>query len=164
MTEPNIRETRSDRADPRSSSQQDRIPRLLFVLSLLMICFGYGFVAGSWRLPPYDLIHKAFADFHDIWRYWRNDLGLEPTRHLVPRRGEKGGFVSIDRKRMAPGNRLIAGLTASRATLHGIVLYDPDVRNCTIGRSITPNWTPMARVPPTSSFMASKSLKTAPSS
>ena len=92
----------------------------------MMICFGYGFVAGSWRLPPYDLIHKAFADFHDIWRYWRNDLGLEPTRHLVPGRGEKGGFVSIDRKRMAPGNRLIAGLTASRATLHGIVLYDPD--------------------------------------
>jgi len=95
---------------------------------LLVICFGYGFAAGSWRLPPYGLIHKAISDFIDLQRHWRNDLGLEPTRHLVRRRGENRGFVSLDRSRMAPGNRLIAGLTPSGATLHGVVLYDIDGR------------------------------------
>ena len=94
------------------------------MLSLMFFCFLYGFSAGVGQLPPHDLLVSTLATTHDLMNFWRNDFGFRPTRHLVRGHDGKPGFDAIDPAGMAPGNRLIAGLSANRNALNGAFLFD----------------------------------------
>ncbi|MCZ0814344.1 MAG: arylsulfotransferase family protein [Pseudomonadota bacterium] len=62
----------------------DRLAAAVFVLSIVVLSVVYGAVAsvrGWFPAPQIELAHDTIVD---LALFWRNDLGLAPTRHLVP--------------------------------------------------------------------------------
>jgi hypothetical protein len=110
-------------------SFSDRIGPILFAISLAIIAMVYGTFA-SWRnwfpAPQIGLAHSTLLD---ISTNWKNDLALEPTRHLVapgganagPERGLSGKPTGAS----AEGYILVAGLNENQdESFHVVHLYD----------------------------------------
>lgn len=104
----------------------DRFAAILFTVSLIMIAMIYGIVS-SWRnwfpAPQVGLAHRTLIN---IVGNWKNDFGLEPTRHLIALgstrtgvdRGDTGEFQS-------DGHVLIAGLNdRQEESFHVVQLLD----------------------------------------
>lgn len=96
----------------------------LFIFSLFFVFFGGGFLTAVMKLPPYELLMKAYKALPEITQYWENDLGLTPTRHLFAAAPGRKKFTIIDEPHFAEGYTLIAGLTPGKKTWLGVVLYD----------------------------------------
>jgi Arylsulfotransferase (ASST) len=114
--------------DPRTAESGIRqaLPLLMFIFAVAFAAFSYGYLAAVKKLPPYDLISTAYDTVVDLAKYWKNDLNIEPTRHLVESRPGRPAFATYLPGRLARGNRLISGLTAGRKALNGALLYTPD--------------------------------------
>lgn len=107
----------------------DRVARRLFVFALVFVAFGYGIAAGIAGLPPAPQLQALYYQALDLRRHWKNDLGLEPTRLLVPAYPDRRTrFIVHAANAMPPGQLLVAGLTPERATLNSVILYDTDGR------------------------------------
>ncbi|MGD1883273.1 MAG: arylsulfotransferase family protein [Paracoccaceae bacterium] len=94
----------------------ESLARGFFVVSLGLIAMVYGIVSSWWGWFPAPQIGEAHRTYLDVSRNWRNDLGLEPTRHLVkpngPQAGNPGrGYDLREGSKRAPGYILIAGLS-----------------------------------------------------
>jgi hypothetical protein len=92
------------------SNVKDILSKVLFVLGLMLVAFGYGVAAMQSGWFPAKLIKNATATFQDLRLHWRNDLGLEPTRHLGPARHPGDGVTVRDEARMEPGLTWLAGM------------------------------------------------------
>lgn len=87
----------------RGSSMVDRFAVVAFVVGLLVIAFGYGFVAGKQRLFPHEemgRLEEAAAAFYKVY--------LQPPSRatqglLLPARDDRAGAVVHDVGRAAPG-------------------------------------------------------------
>ena len=112
--------------DSDSRKREPLLPRVLFVFSLVFFAFLYGYMAATSRLPPSGLITTAVSTLKDLRQHWKNDLNIEPTRHLVKADAGRQRFVIHAPDRMAPGDRLVAGLTAGRTAMNGAILYRAD--------------------------------------
>lgn len=100
----------------------DRIARGFFVISLALIAMVYGIVSSWWGWFPAPQIGEAHRTYMDVSRNWRNDIGLEPTRHLVAPNGPEGTVTAERGYDMRPGTErqpgyvLIAGLSDDQDT------------------------------------------------
>ncbi|WP_179378335.1 arylsulfotransferase family protein [Jannaschia marina] len=103
------------------SQTLDRLARGAFIASLVVIASVYGVVSSWWGWFPAPQIGEAHRTFVDLRQNWRNDIGLEPTRHLVPPNGPSAGNPDRGYERRtgterAPGYILIAGLSDDQDT------------------------------------------------
>ncbi|WP_127902278.1 arylsulfotransferase family protein [Solirhodobacter olei] len=109
---------------------RDARARAVFVLSAIVLAVLYGTEAGRSNWFPNPQISLAMTTVQDVSRYWQNDLGLKPTRHLVPARNPgrpKGdtGFRILRPDEIEPGYVAIAGLSAEqKRSAFSVTLYD----------------------------------------
>jgi hypothetical protein len=108
----------------------DRLARLAFLLACVAIGVVYGVYAVRLNSFPNPQIVLAESTVRDLRANWRNDFGLEPTRHLVEARRPRAA-VGEETFRMhrpeaaQPGLTLIAGLSRDPArSAHAVTLYD----------------------------------------
>lgn len=107
----------------------ERLGPVLFVASLGVITLVYGTVATTRGWFPAPQIQLAQRTLMDISHNWKNDLALEPTRHLVK---PGGGDVAADRGlegkpsgTTKEGYVLVAGLNEDQdEAFHSVRLYD----------------------------------------
>lgn len=102
------------------------LPLLMFMFAVAFFAFFYGYLSAVKKLPPHGIIRTAHETVVDLAKYWKNDFNIEPTRHLVESRPERSAFATYHADRLAPGNRLVSGLTGGRSALNGALLYAPD--------------------------------------
>ncbi|MEI4472642.1 arylsulfotransferase family protein [Frigidibacter sp. MR17.24] len=91
----------------------DKAPLVLFAASVAVLATGYGVVAARNDWFPNPQVTLALDTIDDLRANWKNDVGLEPTRHLVPARkpGEAERFTVAMPDRVTPGYTLVAGLS-----------------------------------------------------
>jgi hypothetical protein len=109
----------------------DRFGLTAFVASAMLLSAGIGIAVARNDWFPNPQLSSAIGTLSDLRQHWRNDLALEPTRHLVPApaapRNESAEFVSHARDRVEPGYTLIAGLSRDQANAaFEVGLYDSD--------------------------------------
>jgi len=103
----------------------ERFLKIVFVLSFGVLCLVYGVVAVLYNLFPAPQIIEARATIIDVATYWKNDLALEPTRHLVPADDPERVVYRVLRPDLVPpGATMIGGLAPDRDRLQGVTLYD----------------------------------------
>jgi hypothetical protein len=108
------------------SGLRQALPLLLFIFAVAFFAFSYGYLAAIKKLPPHGLIKTARETVVDLAKYWKNDLNIEPTRHLVEGTPGRTAFATYHPARLAPGYRLVSGLTGGRTALNGATLYTAD--------------------------------------
>jgi hypothetical protein len=101
----------------------ERAARLAFVLGLVVLGFGYGFVARSWKLPPYEQL-KPVGDAVEAVRLYFTDADYL----TFPAPPGKGGVTLVDEAAAAPGVTFIARYDGERfgaelVDLQGRVLH-----------------------------------------
>lgn len=107
-------------------SPLDRLVFGGFVFSVVFLAMIYGIVASWWGWFPAQQVGLAHRTMLDVSANWQNDLGLEPTRHLVPPNdtGEASpdrGYSLAPGAVQQPGYILIAGLSDDQATSEHVV-------------------------------------------
>lgn len=110
----------------------ERLAPVVFVVSVGALGIVYGTVSSWWGWFPAPQIGMAHRTYLDISSNWRNDMGLEPTRHLVaPDDGDSGeadpdrGYEVFQPDRIQPGYTLVAGLNNDPdGTFHVVRLFD----------------------------------------
>jgi hypothetical protein len=109
---------------------KERIPFLAFCASVVVLSTLYGTAAARRDWFPNPQITLALDTIADLRANWKNDLALEPTRHLVAARTHRRsddleGFKMHHPGRAAPGYTLIAGLSTDQSrSAFDVVLYD----------------------------------------
>lgn len=109
----------------------DRLAAAAFVVSLCVIAVFYGTVSAWFGWFPAPQIGRAYHTILDLSENWKNDLALEPTRHLVapddsgrapdPERG----FAWHSDADPGPGYVLIGGLSDDQDTsVHVVRMFD----------------------------------------
>jgi hypothetical protein len=112
----------------------ERGPLLAFVGSAMVLASAYGMAAARNDWFPNPQVSLAFDTLADLRLHWRNDLALEPTRHLVPARtpARPAGFEGYrvhGPEAVTPGYVLIAGLSRDQArSTFEAGLYDSEGR------------------------------------
>ena len=107
----------------------DSIGLVLFVVSIAALAVIYGVVASWWGWFPAPQIGLAHRTYLDISQNWKNDLALEPTRHLVTPGGANGGpdrgVSGAPAGASSQGYVLVAGLNENQdESFHVVRLYD----------------------------------------
>ncbi|WP_062762177.1 arylsulfotransferase family protein [Falsirhodobacter sp. alg1] len=94
----------------------EKLPMIAFTVSVAVMGTAYGVFAARNNWFPHPQITLAMDTLNDMKANWKNDVGLEPTRHLVPSRtpGEAARFIVKDPAKVTPGYTLIAGLSADQ--------------------------------------------------
>ncbi len=111
-------------------SLSDRLGPVIFAVSLGALCVSYGVVAAWWGWFPAIMLGHANETLNNIRQNWKNDLELEPTRHLVApaiasRSLDNGGFQMHIPGAAEPGYTLISGLNPDQdVSFHAVSLYD----------------------------------------
>ncbi|QBF30551.1 arylsulfotransferase family protein [Thalassococcus sp. S3] len=110
-------------------SSGDRWGGILFAISLAFLSMLYGIVSSWWGWFPAIQIGEAHRTMLELRTNWRNDFGLQPTRHLVepiaPRPEGEDGFTLHRDGDAQPGYILITGLNPDPdGTFHMVTLYD----------------------------------------
>ena len=105
---------------------KEKHARYLFLFSVAFLAYLTGVLTGAFELPPYKLVSSSIRDVAGFVIHWKNDLGIEPTRHLY--RGQKSRTVwnIVDPQRMSKGLRVVASVTPSHEALYGVRLFDQD--------------------------------------
>jgi hypothetical protein len=108
----------------------DRIGLFACVGSAMVLAGFYGIAAARNDWFPNPQVSVALDTLEDLRTNWRNDLALEPTRHLVPARtpARPAGFEGYRVHRpeaVTPGYVLIAGLSPDQSrSAFEVGLYD----------------------------------------
>ena len=105
----------------------DRFSRVLFFVSLVTLSVVYGSFGAIYGWFPHKQIRQSLGAWLEFRENWRNDLELEPTRHLVPALRAGGeAFVMHDAAAAMAGQVLVAGLAPAGETLQGATLFGAD--------------------------------------
>jgi hypothetical protein len=108
----------------------DRFGFFAFLASAIVLATLYGTMAARRDWFPNPQISLALGTVADVRANWKNDLALEPTRHLVeartPGRPETYESLQVHRPEdVAPGHVLVAGLsTRQDRSAFDVVLHD----------------------------------------
>jgi hypothetical protein len=105
---------------------KEKLPFLIFSISSAFLAYWLGFATSSFGWPPNDQIVSSYWQMVDLRKYWRNDIGLEPTRFLVPAPSTATSSTEGPPAPMAEGYRLVSGYMQDRPALHGAVLLGPE--------------------------------------
>lgn len=110
----------------------DRLQAAFFVLSAMVIAVVYGIFAERREWFPARQIAEAEITIRDVSANWKNDLALEPTRHLVAsyktgREENDDGYTLYRPDARSPGYMLVAGLSKDQDnTAFSVLLYDEE--------------------------------------
>ena len=105
----------------------DRVAAAAFLMSIVVLSVVYGAVAsvrGWFPAPQITLAHDTVVD---LALFWRNDLGLAPTRHLVPAPdgGPDRGYRRAPEAEPTPGFVLVTSLGDGGAEAsHVVQMFD----------------------------------------
>lgn len=104
----------------------DRTGPILFTVSMVVIAVVYGTFAAWHNWFPAPQIGLAQRTLIDVAKNWRNDFGVEPSRHLVAPGGAKRGPERREAGRFSgDGYVLIAGLNEDqKESFHVVRLLD----------------------------------------
>lgn len=107
----------------------DRKAATVFLASAMALSVAYGVAAARNDWFPNPQVSLALDTVRDLGANWRNDLELEPTRHLVPARNagrDEAERYRVERpEAVEPGYVLIAGLSEQQETsAFEVGLYD----------------------------------------
>jgi hypothetical protein len=95
----------------------DRVARVAFVLGLMFLAFGYGFLARGWKLPPYEQLKPVGDSIQAAARYFTDaDYMSFVSPHA------RGGASSTTLAEVAPGYTLIPRYNGERFTADLIAL------------------------------------------
>jgi hypothetical protein len=116
-----------------NGSSGDRFAAAAFVIAFGFMCLLYGTVSSWWQWFPAKQIGLAYDTLLNVRKNWKNDLALEPTRHLVapddtgnPAEPNRG-YVRYSDAPAEPGYVLIAGLNENQKESAQVVrLFDRD--------------------------------------
>lgn len=109
----------------------DRLAAAAFVLSLVVLSAVYGVVAsvrGWFPAPQIALAHDTIVD---LSLFWENDLGLAPTRHLVPAADDDPdrGYTRAPGAEPTPGFVLVTTLGDDQTkSSHLVQMFDHEGR------------------------------------
>lgn len=111
---------------------KEHLPFAAFMASAALLATGYGVVAERYKLFPAPQIMGGIETGQELAANWRNDFGIEPTRHLVEAR--RTGRAGPDDARVdhqagggAPGMVLVAGLDVDQDRAHhAVTLLDEE--------------------------------------
>ena len=84
------------------------IPRLMFILSLLLMIFFVGMAAGRFKVFPYPQIRYSVESLQLLFAEAGMITGTKPSGHVLKSRHEGSGVVQMDAARMQPGLTLVA--------------------------------------------------------
>ena len=108
----------------------ERLTAIAFVVSVATLALFYGVQAQRAGWFPSQEVALAEETLKDLAENWRDDLGLEPSRHLVDAyaagrpAGESGYRVFADGL-AAPGFIAVAGLSPDQEqSFHAVTLFD----------------------------------------
>jgi len=107
----------------------ERGPLLAFVGSAMVLASASGLAAARNDWFPNPQVTLALETVGDLRTYWKNDIGLEPTRHLVPARTpgrrQHENFRLHRAGAVTPGYVLISALSREQETsAFEVGLYD----------------------------------------
>ena len=85
-----------------SRSFADFLAPLAFVLALLLLALGYGFVAARHQLFPHALLSQAEEAAGAFWKVYLAPEERSAEGYMLPATSE-AGVVTADPARMAPG-------------------------------------------------------------
>lgn len=109
----------------KSILNSEKMPMVMFMGSLIFAAFGTGLYAGMWNHWPAPAMRALYGDIKDLQKHWKNDLGLEASRHLVPAyRTDRERFHVIEPADMPEGYLAVVGLTPDRNALNSVIMYD----------------------------------------
>ena len=103
-----------------------RLPFLAFLASFAVLAYGWGAATVHFGLFPYPEFWQSYTEVKDFLQYWKNDLGIEPTRYLVEARKPTGHEAAARDYRAAYGLRVVPGYFHDRATATGAILLDEE--------------------------------------
>jgi hypothetical protein len=110
----------------------DRLQAVFFVLSAMALAVVYGIFAQRLDWFPARQIAAAEITIRDVAANWKNDLALEPTRHLVEsyqkgRAENDAGFKLHRPDSVTPGYTVVAGLSKNQdASAFSVTLFDEE--------------------------------------
>lgn len=117
------RETLRDREQVYKRTM-DRFSKAIFQCSIIVLAVLFGSVGALFDWFPHPQLAQALGGIRSLSENWKNDLELEPTRHLVPVSDpERKAYRVLLPDEMTPGNVLIGGLTPTQEHLQGVTLY-----------------------------------------
>lgn len=108
----------------------DRLLPVAFVAGVIVLATLYGIFAARWDWFPKPQVELAEYAIHDLSSHWKNDLELEPTRHLVDarrvgREADDPSFFMHQAEAAQPGFVMVAGLSPDQdQSVHAVTLYD----------------------------------------
>lgn len=106
---------------------RDKIPFLMFIFSISFFSYFYGFITAHNELPPYWRVMLTYNDIIDLNKHWKNELNIEPTRHLVQSNDrDREKAIVHDRDKLSKGYKLISGLIVRNNSLNGAILINND--------------------------------------
>ena len=105
---------------------KEKHARYLFLFSAAFLAYLTGVLTGAFQLPPYKFVSTSIRDVVGFMIHWKNDLGIEPTRHLVWAQKSRIVWDVADPDHMSKGLRLIASMTPDHEALYGVRLFNGD--------------------------------------
>jgi hypothetical protein len=90
----------------------DRIAAAAFVLGLLAIAFGYGFLAGSKQLWPHDQVGRLEEAAEAFYKVYLQPEARASTELALPARDDRAGAIMHDAARTQPGDTFLTLYTA----------------------------------------------------
>jgi hypothetical protein len=108
----------------RETRMKEGIRLLGFLASVALLSYAWGAATVHFGLFPYPGLWESYKEVKDFVQHWKNDLGIEPTRYLVPARNPTGTEAAARPDRAARGLRAVAGYFDDRATATGAILFD----------------------------------------
>ncbi len=100
-----------------------RLPKALFILSVLGMTFAFGLVVGVYQIFPYQPLKFVLNSVEAVLADRNNLLSDLPAGYLAPQWHDGDQVVTYDSTRSAPGLTLLAGFFGE---LPGLRLIRPD--------------------------------------
>ncbi|KPJ83805.1 MAG: hypothetical protein AMS19_03065 [Gemmatimonas sp. SG8_23] len=89
-------------------TRDDQVARRLFLLSIVLAAFAYGFAAGSYELFPHRQLQFAISSLTEVWGDRETLLEGTPNQFLRPSLYDGEG-VTVNASDASPGLTLISG-------------------------------------------------------
>src|SRR5919206_2942540 len=86
-----------------TASLVDRVAVAGFVLGLLVLAFGYGFVAGSKQIVPHEQLARLEEAATAFYKVYLQPESRATSELLLPARDDRQGAIMHDSARVQPG-------------------------------------------------------------
>ena len=114
-------------ADAAASPRGEKIAKVAFLVSLVVLSVLYGSYGATRGWFPFKLVRAAAGDWENLKANWRNDFAMQPTRHIVPAADPaREPYRVLLPDEVTPGLVLTGGLAPEGETLQGVSLWDAE--------------------------------------